>query len=149
MKSLDYKQLELFQEEHADDIKIFKAAKRIKSKVQKLYSKINVAEQSNYRSNIFEKYYILSFNMQITHISDKEIPEPDLPKLFIRKYEPSINLKDSNGNIIYHFKYDERDLSEYSTFLKSRVIPGYFGSICASDFGVVCASDFGPNCAII
>lgn len=118
-----FKQLELFQEPE-DYKEVFENAKRAKEFIQNKYSKFNDDEMVNITP---DKFWIFDFGISITQLSEK--PEPDSPKLFIRKYTPTLDIYATGdySNPIYRKKFTEKVVPKFINEI-------YVGNSISQDF---------------
>lgn len=94
MENIDNKinQLDLFQK--LDDYKdVFEKAQISKENIQKKYTEISIKEFS---SSDIDKFCIFDFDITVTQLSEQ--PEPNSPKLFIRKYVPTLKIINEEPN---------------------------------------------------
>jgi len=120
-----YKQLELFQniEDYQSE---FETARKVKSCIQNAYSTIKFDKEIDGTDNIAHQYYILNFKVRVTQLSNK--PEPNSPKLFMRKYTPILEIYDSLaiGKLIYKESFIEKTIPKWINEI-------YVGSIISQE----------------
>lgn len=121
----NYKQLELFQdiEDYQNE---FETAREVKSCIQNVYSTFKIDKEIDDVTKIINHYYILNFKVKVTQLSNK--PEPNSPKLFMRKYTPILEIYDSKaiGKLIYKETFIEKTIPKWINEI-------YVGSIISQE----------------
>ncbi|MES2109107.1 MAG: hypothetical protein V4577_10185 [Bacteroidota bacterium] len=88
---MDYSQLELFQIPNEYENDIFEKAKQLKTIAQEAYDRI---EFQNSNLSLLKNYAVLKVTVDIDQIRENEpMVEPNMPKMFIWHFTPSISIE--------------------------------------------------------